>query len=429
MTTSAENKSSGFMRSAFSVIALTALWMMAITLIVQPGMANASTMAGTSVVNTVTATYKGSAGGTTFTSTGSVTVTVSLVKSAPIIAFISEDKGATALTPTDEATVVTQTYSIYATNNGPVQYTVNALGSGTTFTATTIGLVGTVTPQGPFYLGATTVAYPAASAQAVIYVPFDGTNDSIIGGLNGITAASKLWINNAVFSITTINENTAGDGGLPTDLQGKFAKITLASNLTAALSPGTIIGEYKTFTEAVTTGTFAAAQTTGSYTGSLTVTDGTNTSAPPAASTIYVERANLTIQKDVSFDNGATWNLGTGGPYPTTPGKDLTYRITVTNPSTIKTVNTVSLQDALSPYTAFKLASFTFTPNTSGLTYPASATTIYYDQANVVYTPVSAGGGAPAGYDAIVSSFNIAFTGQTMAVNSSCQLVYHVYLY
>lgn len=421
MTTSVQNKSPGFTRSALAAITLTALWMMAMMLIVQPNRANASTMAGTSVVNTVTATYK-SAAGTTFTSTGTVTVTVSLQYSAPVVAWVSQLPVATVATPTDESTLVTQTYGVYATNNGPVQYTVNA----PTYTPTTIGAATVGSLPAAFYLGATTVAYPAASGQAVIYVPFDGNNNGTIGGANGITSASQLWINGAAVAISAINEDTSAEATLPTDLKGKFAKITLASNLTVALSPGTIIGEYKTFTVPVTSGAFAAAQVTGSYAGSLTVTDSaSNTSAAATLNnTINVARANLQIVKEVSVD-GSTYTGNTSLP----PNRELWYRITVTNLSTTKTVNTVSLQDVLSPYTAFKLASFTFTPNTSGLTYPASATTVYYDQANTVYTPVSAGGGAPAGYDAIVSSFNIAFTGQTMVANTSCQLVYHVWLY
>ncbi len=420
MTAALHNRSSGFNRSALAVIAITAFLITAVTMIFQPGTANATTMAGTSVTNTVTVTYRSAAGTATYTAQGSVTVTVALQYSAPAVAFVSQNPVATSGSPTDESTLVTQTYGIHATNNGPVQYTVNS----PTYTPTSIGAASVGTLPTPFWLGATTVAYTAASGQAVILVPYDGTANSTIGGANGITTSSQLWINGAAVSISAIAEDTTGDATVPLELRGRVSKITLASNLTVALTPGTQIGEYKTFAVPVTTGTFTAAPYAGSYAGSLTVQDSASNVSTAATSSIYVERANLTVLKEVSID-GTTWT----GNTTQTPARNLWYRITVTNPSTTKTVNTVSLQDALSAYTAFRVGSITFTASTSGLTYPASATTTYLDQANAVYTPVSTGGGAPANYDALVSSFTIAFTGQTMAVNSNFQFIYQAWLY
>lgn len=414
-------KSKFFSRSGPGVKGLmgSIISLMLLAVFVLPNMAQASTMAGTSVTNTVTANYK-STGGTPFTATGSVTVTVSLQKAAPIVAFVSQSPVATVGSPTDEVTLVTQTYGIYAQANGPVQYTVNT----PTYTPTTIGAATVGTLPSAFYLGATTVAYQA-TAGTTFYVPNDGTVDGKIGGTNGIdiTTNNKVWINGAAYTVTGINENTAGDAGLPTDLQGKLTKVTLSTPFTGTLNPGDIVGQYTTFTVPVTTGALAPADTAGSYAGSLTVTDLTNTSAP-ALSSIYVARASLTVLKEVSTD-GLTY----GGNTSMTPGREVWYRITVTNNSTSKTVNTVSLTDVLSPYTAWKLASFTFTPGTSGLTYPTSTTVTYLDQTNAVYTPVSGGGGAPAGYDEKVSGWTIAFTGQTMSASGSFTLVYHVWLY
>ena len=384
-----------------------------------PFMAQASTMAGTSVANTVTVTYK-SQGGVQFSASQTVTVTVTLVKAAPVIAFVSQLPAATVGAPTDEATPVVQTYNIYAQANGPVLYTVN----NPVYTPTTIGAATPAAVAAPFYLGATTVAIQAA-AGTVIYVPYDGTADGSIGGANGITTSSQLWINSNSYGISAIVEDTTADAGIPVDMRGKVSKITLSAAFTGStLQPGTIIGEYKIFTQTVTTGVFATGVSIGSYAGSINVTDGTNTSNN-ALSSINVARANLDIKKEVSVDGGATYSSLT---VPTAPGKELWYRITVTNPSLNKTVNTVSLVDVLSPYVAFKLASFTFTPGSSNLTL-VSATTTYQDQTNTAYTPVSGGGGAPAGYDALVSNFTIAFTAQTMAVNSNFVLVYHVWLY
>jgi hypothetical protein len=177
---------------------------------------------------------------------------------------------------------------------------------------------------------------------------------------------------------------------------------------------------------------FTAQEYTGSTWSTLTLSgtpSGTSTSV--SGVTVFgnfaignVAGGSLTILKQVSTD-GSTWYSGTASMIP---NRDVYYRITVTNTSSTKTVNTVSVTDVLSPYVAYKVSSLTFTDGspTSGLSAPAVT---YLNQSNAGYTPATGGGGAPSGYDGNVSLWTATFTGGIMAVSSSFTLVYHVWLY
>jgi uncharacterized repeat protein (TIGR01451 family) len=406
--------------------------LMLLAVFVLPNTVQASTVSGTTVSNTATVNYK-STGGTPYSGTSSLTLTVSLVNAAPIVTWVSQTPVATSGSPADESALVTQTYGIYSQANGVAQYTVNT----PTYTPTTIGAATVGTLPSPFYLGATTVAIKA-SAGTVVYVPYVAATDSSsqIGGANGIVVNDKVWINGAAYTVSAIDLAVAAGGAVPTDLGGKVSKITLSTAFTGSdLNPGTIIPEYQTFAVPVTTGVFTAPNTSGSYAGSLTVHDnaGTPNTSTAASSSIYVAAASLTILKEVS--------VGCSGTYvPTsanaTPGQEVCYRLTVTNNSSTQTVNTVSVTDALSPYVAFKMSGsptivFTEGSPASGLT-DTTASATYTDQANAAYTPlVSSGGGAPANYDANVHSWTVNFNGatSTMAASGKFTLVYHVWLY
>jgi uncharacterized repeat protein (TIGR01451 family) len=90
------------------------------------------------------------------------------------------------------------------------------------------------------------------------------------------------------------------------------------------------------------------------------------------------------------------------------PGTDLVYTISFSNTGALAARNLV-ITDPIPTFTDFKVGSATTTLGTTGLTvavtYSNNGGTTY------VYTPVSAGGGAPAGYDRNVTNIKWTFTG------------------
>ena len=113
------------------------------------------------------------------------------------------------------------------------------------------------------------------------------------------------------------------------------------------------------------------------------------------------------------------------------PGTNIAYTILVTNTGGAAG-HTVVMTDALSPFSMLWLnggTPFLLTEGTpvSGLTL---GTTRYSDDngATYTYTPVSGGGGAPAGYDANVTNWNIDMVGTMASSNSSFDIQYQVQL-
>ncbi|MGH8491785.1 MAG: hypothetical protein ACRERR_01580 [Moraxellaceae bacterium] len=126
---------------------------------------------------------------------------------------------------------------------------------------------------------------------------------------------------------------------------------------------------------------------------------------------------NTTVwaQPSLMVTKSAT-NTGGSSITSTNPGSDIAYTIQITN--TGGPSKTYVLTDAMSPFTALYLNAygsntpFQFNAGNSGLTMPAGS--IQYSNNNGstwTYTPVSGGGGAPAGYDGTVTNFRITLTG------------------
>jgi len=107
---------------------------------------------------------------------------------------------------------------------------------------------------------------------------------------------------------------------------------------------------------------------------------------------------NITLQKSVS-PSGAAQLI---------PGVDLTYTIGFSNGGTAPG-SILVITDPVPPNTDFKVGSVTSSLGTTGLTvvvaYSNNGGSTY------VYTPVSGGGGAPAGYDRLVTNIRWSFTG------------------
>lgn len=159
-----------------------------------------------------------------------------------------------------------------------------------------------------------------------------------------------------------------------------------------------------------TTGTFTYTNSPGPVTSALTVVDTTTVVAP----------ATLTVVKSA---NAPTVNSG----------QPITYTILVTNTNTGTATNVV-VTDGLSPYTYFGLNSYAASPFAFQFTdgSPSSGLslgTISYSNnggVSYAYTPVSGGGGAPAGYDANVTNWQISMTGTMAANNANFTINYKV---
>ena len=90
------------------------------------------------------------------------------------------------------------------------------------------------------------------------------------------------------------------------------------------------------------------------------------------------------------------------------PGADLTYTIGFTNGGTA-VASSLIVTDPIPPNTDFKVGSVTSSLGTTGLTVAV----VYSNNggSTYAYTPVSGGGGAPAGYDRSVTNIRWTFTG------------------
>ncbi len=107
---------------------------------------------------------------------------------------------------------------------------------------------------------------------------------------------------------------------------------------------------------------------------------------------------NVTLAKSVSPSGAAQL----------VPGADLTYTIGFTNGGTA-VASSLIVTDPIPPNTDFKVGSVTSSLGTTGLTVAV----VYSNNggSTYAYTPVSGGGGAPAGYDRSVTNIRWTFTG------------------
>ncbi len=111
---------------------------------------------------------------------------------------------------------------------------------------------------------------------------------------------------------------------------------------------------------------------------------------------VVARRADVTLLKSVS----------PSGARP--PGTDLAWTVIFTNAGG-SAASAVVLQDPVPANTDFKLGSATASLGTTGLTVTVS----YSNNGGLtwVYVPVSGGGGAPPGYDRLVTNVRYSFTG------------------
>jgi parallel beta-helix repeat protein len=202
----------------------------------------------------------------------------------------------------------------------------------------------------------------------------------------GQTYLASLTEGSASDTDATTGTYTSPVNGLTvgTDTTNKF-KFTIA--LPGGVSAGTVL-----------TATATLSSSTSEFSGNIPV----------------VNAPVITLAKCVF--SGASC-LQTGVP-DVQPGTDLVYKIDFSNTGG-SSASGVVVKDGIPTNTIFKLGSVTTTLGTTGLTvvvaYSNDGGTTY------TYTPVSGGGGAPAGYDKTVTHIRWTFTGnlsQTSPANA-----------
>jgi len=118
---------------------------------------------------------------------------------------------------------------------------------------------------------------------------------------------------------------------------------------------------------------------------------------------------SITITALPSLPNVAlTKSVSPSGGAQIVPGADLTYTIAFTN-NGVALASSLVIIDPIPANTDFKVGSVTTNLGTTGLTV-----VVAYSNNNgstYVYTPVSGGGGAPAGYDRNVTNVRWTFSG------------------
>ena len=160
--------------------------------------------------------------------------------------------------------------------------------------------------------------------------------------------------------------------GVTKNAAANTATITLTSAIAGSGQViGTVVGERKTFTETVPSGTV----TTGNSGSQSVATTATSSTAPNPATTqstatvITVQRPTLTVTKQVSIDGGATFAASANAP----PGTVLIYKITATNTGA-SNATAVAFTDALPAYLTYQAGTGKFA--TAAATTYASATAL-----------------------------------------------------
>ena len=227
-----------------------------------------------------------------------------------------------------------------------------------------------------------------------------------------------------------------GDASNYTPVNVSFASVTAAGDLTASTTSGdhpnigsstvlpsksvnrhwTMTNSGIAFTSYSVTFNFVAGDLDAGVNTS-TVIVGKYTSATWSYPTVGTRTASST--QTIGLTSFSDFQIGEGAPTvdlvkavtPTgsqSPGTDLAYTVTFTN-SGNATAQSLVITDPVPANTDFKVGSITNNLGTTGLTVAVA----YSDNggSTYVYTPVSGGGGAPAGYDQSVTNIRWTFTG------------------
>jgi uncharacterized repeat protein (TIGR01451 family)/fimbrial isopeptide formation D2 family protein len=305
--------------------------------------------------------------------------------------------------------------------------TVNVTGGDNGETTTSFSAYGSTDGATGQTLAITTTQVPGVSSGAqcvpLLTVTKTTSTASVTNGPSGTTAAYSILVSNAA------NRSAATQLSVSDTLPAGFtyastASVALAGGATRpsttnptagaavpAWSQFTIPGGASVtvnFTVAVAAGTNGVKQNPAAATyldPGRTTTAGTATANYNSASSTgedvnVVGPPNVTLVKDCTAPANCTTQHQL-------PGTELTYRIAFTNEGG-RAAQSFVLTDQIPANTDFKLGSVTTALGTTGLTvavvYSNNGGTTY------LYTPVSGGGGATAGYDRAVTHVRWVFT-------------------
>jgi len=294
-----------------------------ISLWVVAGSAYAVTPANTQLINSALLTYSGNPTGVS----SSVIVTIELVQATASIATTFTAPQSSVNQADNQ--VYAATYVIQSNANGPDTYSIASVYESVN---DVVGSVAPTTSIASFTLGATAAVAIAASGQAIITVPADGTSDA---NVNGLEAGDTVVIAGDIYTILSVVDNATGN-----------STITLAGNLLAALAVGDAIYEYRSFTVDITD--IGAAG--GGATNRLDLRTTVTTSGPASLVFTYDVDINIVaiaIKKYVreisgpclltcggavttSYDSGSGANTYYDAGVEAAPGETLEYLLVVT---------------------------------------------------------------------------------------------------
>lgn len=325
MTTSTQNRSSGFFRGALAVITLAALIAFAL-----PQGAQAATSGGATIYNTVKVTY--TSGSTTLFASANASVTVNTVGAAPTVTNPAGQIVIAGATPS-------YNYLIRSNSNGPDTYNTSAHVDA----PTNVGAATLPAMTASFTLwGGITVS----AGGGFINVPFNTTA--------GLTAGTSTVYVGALgqYTVTTITGGSAAS----TDASGNLiaevpTKLTLtpigaAPAITAVNAPvGTQVGEYKSaaVTLSLTAGNPTIAGTDGTYASHFTITP----VAAPSTPSTTVDVTTTVSSPKVTITKTANPAVNVN------PGGTITYTIIVTNTHPTAQVTGVTIIDPVPAYTTY----------------------------------------------------------------------------
>lgn len=302
--------------------------------------------------------------------------------------------------------------------------TTNVTGGANGTTTTAVDAYGATAGSTGSVLTITAGQIPGASSGAQCVPSLTTTKTTSTPSLNntptGVTATYAITVANAA------NRSAATNLSISDTLPANFTynttvSVALNSGATRPSATNPTLGDavplWSTFTvpgggNVVVTFTakIAASVGTGTYQNPATATytdparttsNGTTTSSYNSASSTaedvtIVGAPSVALVKSVSPTGSQS------------PGTDLVYSIAISNSGGVVARNLV-VSDPIPANTDFKVGSVTSSLGTTGLTVVVAYSN--NNGATWTYTPVSAGGGAPAGYDRLVTNIRWTFTG------------------
>ena len=272
----------------------------------------ASTASNTTITNTATVAFSDAGGVPQTAVTATATVTVTLVPSA---LNISSPPNVPNL---PQGTAADLVYTIIGTANGPDTYSLSAADTVNNLTGTGITFPG----GNPITLSATTLAANAPIGANTITVPYDGNASTAT--INGLVPGATIMIGGNPYVIAAAGINKTGSVASNTVVITLVTPIAGTAGVAGAVVPERLLVHVNVPSGTVTTGTSGTQIITLSGT---STTDPTKTGTQGTPTTVTTIRPTLTVTKQVSTDNGATFTAAGNA----TPGTSLIYKITASN--------------------------------------------------------------------------------------------------